>query len=67
MFSADITVVGLTDDIKERAISVRRNYRLRIPDALIVATALELSAELMTNDLALHKVAGLRCRSVQIT
>jgi len=65
MFSADIIVVGLTDDIKERAISVRRNHRLRVPDALIVATALELSTELVTNDLALKKVAGLRCRSVK--
>ena len=65
MFSADIAVVGLTDDIKERAIAVRRNHRLRLPDALIVATAIELSAELVTNDLALTKVAGLRCRSVK--
>ena len=65
MFSADITVVGLTADIKERAISVRKNHRLRLPDALIVATALELSAELLTNDLALNKVTGLRCRSVK--
>ena len=65
MFSADITVVGLTEDIKERAISVRKNHRLRLPDAQIVATALELSEELLTNDQAIQNIAGLRCRTVK--
>ncbi len=65
MFSADIEVVGLTDDIKMRAIAVRRRHGLRLPDAIIVATALELSTELMTNDKELGKVRGLTCRPVQ--
>ena len=64
MFSNDIGVVGLSRAIKERAIAVRRAHRLRLPDALIVATALELGVELLTNDLDLARVSGLQCRSV---
>ncbi len=66
MFSHDISVIALTDEIKERAIAVRRLNKLKLPDAIIVATALELSAELVTNDLDLFKISGLSCRSVRI-
>ena len=66
MFSDDIGIIGLTPAIKERAIEVRRNHKLRLPDALIVATAMELGVELWTNDLDLAKVAGLQCRTVAL-
>lgn len=66
MFRDDISVIGLTPAIKERAIQIRRTHRCKLPDALIVATAIELDVELLTNDLALANIPNLKCRSLQL-
>jgi len=42
--------VGINADIAERAVDVRRTYRLKLPDAIIRATALEHSALLVTRN-----------------
>ena len=39
-FVAESTVVGLQDDIIQETIRIRKSYKLKLPDALIVATAL---------------------------
>ena len=56
---ADLTVVPINDEIKEMAIELRQTTSLRLPDAIIVATAIVIGAELMTNDSNLIKVPGL--------
>lgn len=48
-FLNDVTVLDLTKDVKKSAIYFRRHYRLKLPDALIVATAYSLKATLFTN------------------
>ena len=58
-FLSDVTVAGLTEKIKHTAINFRKIYRLKLPDAIIAATALALKAELLTNDLKLANIAGL--------
>jgi len=52
--------------VKRRCIDLRRHSRLRLPDAIIAATAMTLDAELLTNDTALSRVANLRCRPVAL-
>jgi len=42
----------LTDDIANKAILIRRQHRLKVPDAIIAATALELGLSLATYNLA---------------
>jgi predicted nucleic acid-binding protein len=42
--------VGLDTDIAERAVQVRQARRLKLPDAIIQATALEHSALLVTRN-----------------
>ncbi len=53
MLAQDVEVIPLTEPIVPRTIALRRAHRLKLPDAVIAATALELGYELMTNDAAL--------------
>jgi predicted nucleic acid-binding protein len=63
-FLSSVDLVGLTTPIKEASITLRRQHRLTIPDAIIAATALTTHAELLTNDARLAGVAGVRTRSL---
>ncbi len=53
-------------DTKELTIAFREQYRLRLPDAIIAATAQFLNATLFTNGVRLANVAGVNAQSVQI-
>jgi predicted nucleic acid-binding protein len=54
-------VVELTSDIAESAARLRSQYRLRLPDAIQLATALAINADaLVTHDRDFGKVRGLR-------
>jgi len=63
---SEITLVELTEEVKEASITLRRKHRLRLPDAIIAATADTLNAELFTNDRGLHQVPSLRCRQLRL-
>jgi predicted nucleic acid-binding protein len=53
-----ITVVEMTQQIAERAAEIRAQHeRLRLSDAIVLATARELGAELRTYDDRLDEVA----------
>ncbi len=62
----DLTVVGLGPEICQSTIYLRRAYRLKLPDAIICATALTLDATLLTNDKRLTGVAEIRVESVAL-
>ena len=54
-------VVDLTADIAESAARLRAAYRLRLPDAIQAASAIEIGADaLVTHDRDFSKLAGLR-------
>ena len=55
-FLTHVTVMGLDSNIKDLAIALRKTYRLKLPDAVVAATAKFLNAMLLTNDL---KVSNL--------
>src|SRR5690625_836669 len=42
------TIINITTDIKERAIKIRRRYKIKLPDAFIMATASSLDIPLVT-------------------
>lgn len=63
-FLNDVTVLDLTKDVKKSAIYFRRHYRLKLPDALIVATAYSLKATLFTNDIKLLTLAELQMQGL---
>jgi len=54
-----ITVVSLTDTIAERAAELRaRHTRLRLPDAIVLATAQQMGGGLLSYDRRLSRLAG---------
>ncbi|MHC5818298.1 MAG: type II toxin-antitoxin system VapC family toxin [Nostoc sp.] len=65
-FLNKITVVGIDNNIKKLTIAFRKQYRLRLPDAIIAATAKSLNAILFTNDLKLANLTEINTQSVQI-
>ena len=42
--------ITLTEKIKNRTISIRKRSKLKLPDSIIVATAIEFNATLITSD-----------------
>ncbi|MGI8714497.1 MAG: type II toxin-antitoxin system VapC family toxin [Solirubrobacteraceae bacterium] len=53
-----ITIVAMSQEIAERAAEIRAQHdRLRLPDAIVLATARELRADLLTYDKTLTKIA----------
>jgi predicted nucleic acid-binding protein len=69
-FSAAVDVVGL--DRAERAlidriVSLRIQYRLRLPDAIIAATAIERGAILITDDRQLRKLSAVKSSGASLT
>ncbi len=62
-FLNKITVVGIDENI---TISLRKQYKLKLADAIIVATAQSLSATLLTNDIKLTNLTNINTQSLQI-
>jgi predicted nucleic acid-binding protein len=65
-FLQDITIVDLNSTVKSHAINLRRRYRLKLPDALIGATALALDATLLTNGQRLVALAEIPTQTLQL-
>jgi len=62
-----LTIVDLNSDIKKSAIHLRRQYRLKLPDALIVAAAYCQNAQLFTNDIKLSNITEISVRALSLT
>jgi len=65
-FLSAVTAVGLTQEIKDTAVDLRRRHGLKLPDAIVAATAVVTNAELLTNDAGLLKVPGVSSRSLPL-
>lgn len=55
-FLSACQVVGITDEIEAGAIRLRRSGALKLPDAIVAATALSTGAVLLTLDQRLARV-----------
>lgn len=58
--------VHLTDAVRDETIRLRRKNRLKLPDAIIAASALTHDAILLTNDQAFSSIDGLILESLQL-
>ena len=58
--------VHLTDAVRDETIKLRRKNRLKLPDAIIAASALTHGAILLTNDQAFASIDGLILESLQL-
>lgn len=59
-FIADSIVVDLNDSIKKATIDLRVKYNLKIPDAIIAASALYLNLPLISADKVFEKISELQ-------
>lgn len=64
---AGLTVYGIDQEIKEKAIQLRRDLQLELPDAIIVATAICQHAVLLTNDTESGSVRESRSRTITVS
>ena len=58
-FLKEIDIININPEIKKLAISFRKGYGLKLPDAIVCATSLFLEASLVTRDKNLTKVKEL--------
>jgi len=58
--------VQLTDAVRDKAIVLRRKNKLKLPDAIIAASAVIRDAILLTNDQAFATIDGLASESLQL-
>lgn len=63
---SDLTIIGITEDIKDHAIALRRLHTMKLPDAVIAATAISLSAELLSCDERLVRLPDFLSRKLQL-
>jgi predicted nucleic acid-binding protein len=56
-FLAQATVVPIDTDVETEAIAIRRDRKLRLPDAIIAATSVILNTTLLTDDDHLLKLS----------
>ncbi len=61
-----LTICELTSSIRARAVALRKEQHLKLPDAVVCATAIEFGVELWTNDKTLARVPNLTFRSVSL-
>jgi len=62
-FLRHVVIVPLNDYVEQAAIQLRRREHLKVPDAIIAATALVTDSTLITND---HKLMSLQGSELKV-
>ena len=57
--------LNITEAIKEQTIMIRRMRKIKLPDSIIIASAIEEHAVLITHDQQLVKSALVACQSLE--
>jgi tRNA(fMet)-specific endonuclease VapC len=64
-FVSSCIIFNLTDPVILQTVRIRRQYRIRLPDAIIAATAMVHDLTLLsTNDSDFEKISGLTYKSL---
>lgn len=58
-FLSDCKVISINSKIKEDTIRIRKKYKTKLPDSIIIATSLYLDLPLITSDSDFKKVEEL--------
>ena len=65
-FLSDVPVTDLTPSVKHHAVSLRKQFGLKLPDAIVAATALALEATLLTNDQRLLALSDVSTQALRV-
>jgi predicted nucleic acid-binding protein len=61
IFIGAATIIGLTDEVVEQTIQLRKTYKIKMPDAIIASTALVYNYTLLSrNKSDFTKIPGLQ-------
>ena len=63
---SEIPIIDINRKIKEQTIYFRRRYNLKLPDAIIGATAYVLGASLITNDKGFLSIKEIQIKSISL-
>lgn len=58
-FLNDCFEVSISDEVKEKAIFLRKTYKIKLPDAIVAASAIENNLKLVTADRGFEKIKEL--------
>jgi len=58
-------IYNISEQIKNKTIEIRQTYNIKLPDSIIVATALVNNLTLITNDKGLFKIKDLKILTLQ--
>lgn len=59
-FLKNCDVLDISETVREKTISIRRKYKLKLPDAIIAATAFENNIPLLTADTGFLRVTSIQ-------
>ena len=65
-FLADVSITDLTQSVKQHAVNLRKRFGLKLPDAIVAATALALEATLLTNDQRLLALSDVPSQALRV-
>ena len=65
-FLREIPVIDITKEIKNQTIAFRKKYHLKLPDAIISATAFQIGATLITNDKSLLSLKEVKAQAINV-
>jgi predicted nucleic acid-binding protein len=63
---SQVTIINLDETVKNEAIALRQRYRLKLPDAIVCATALSTNSTLLSNDAQLARVTEIMVAMVAL-
>ena len=61
-----LSQIPLTASIVEKTVELRRQYQLKIPDAIVVASAWDCEAVLLSNDRQLAQINEIKLLALEI-
>ena len=59
-----LNILYIDKNISEKVIELRKKYKIKLPDAIICATAINNNAILITNDIKLQNIEELKIKSI---
>jgi predicted nucleic acid-binding protein len=59
MFLHDCTIIEVTPAVQQEAVKIRRKHRLKLPDAIVAASATVFDLPFLTSDKSLQRVQDL--------
>ena len=66
LFLKEIKVINITPEIITKTIEIRRKFKFKLPDSIIIATAKVLNLEILSNDQQFTKFPDINCLSLAI-